>query len=86
MQMVAFQIYCKMCHYQIVSCPEEAAMSKSKLTDGFSVKKQYAPSAASRFIRKLCTLRCLVWTSCATFLSMSLTDSMTLRLRSIILS
>ena len=41
-------------------------------------KKQYAPIAASKFIRKLCTLRCRVCTRCATFLSMSFTVSIML--------
>ena len=71
---------------QRTSCPPDAVTSKSKFTSGLTAKKQYAPIAPSRFIRKLCTLLYLECTSCATFFSMSFRDPMMLRLRSMILS
>ena len=43
---------------------------------GIFSKKQYASSAAQRFMRKLCTERCREWTRLALFLSKSLIHSM----------
>lgn len=47
----------KDCHCQRTSCPFDSGTSKSKFTSGLVAKKQYAPIAASMFIRKLWTLR-----------------------------